>query len=43
VPTQRWLALFDELSRAKVMRVTLAGGEPLLRDDAIDLIRGIAA
>jgi MoaA/NifB/PqqE/SkfB family radical SAM enzyme len=43
VPTQRWLDFFDELSRAKVLQVSLAGGEPLLRNDVLELIQGIAA
>jgi molybdenum cofactor biosynthesis enzyme MoaA len=28
LPTKKWLAFFEELGRAKVMQVCLAGGEP---------------
>ena len=41
LPTQTWLDFLAELGEAKVMYVTLAGGEPLLREDIFDLIEGI--
>ena len=41
LPTARWLDFFDELGRAQVMRVCLAGGEPLMREDILELIDGI--
>jgi SynChlorMet cassette radical SAM/SPASM protein ScmE len=41
LPTPRWLEFFNELGRAKVMSVCIAGGEPLLREDIFDLIDGI--
>ena len=37
VPTATWLAFFDELAEAKVFEVTLAGGEPLMRPDFLEL------
>jgi len=41
LPTDRWLAFFEEMGRAKVMSVCLAGGEPLIRQDFFELIDGI--
>lgn len=41
LPTSRWLEFFDELGRAKVMRVSLCGGEALIREDIFELIEGI--
>ncbi|MBM4429900.1 MAG: SynChlorMet cassette radical SAM/SPASM protein ScmE [Chloroflexi bacterium] len=41
LPTQRWLDLFEEAGRAKVMNLCLAGGEPLIRPDFWELIDGI--
>jgi len=41
LPTQRWLDFFAELGRARVMYVTLAGGEPLLREDFWELVEGL--
>lgn len=43
LPTERWLALFDELGQCQVMEVTLQGGEPLLREDFLTLVDGIVA
>ena len=37
VPTATWLAFFDELAEARVFEVTLAGGEPLMRPDFLEL------
>jgi len=41
LPTQRWLDFFEELGRAQVLHVCLAGGEPLIREDIFELIQGI--
>ena len=41
LPTQRWLTFFEELGRAKVMQVCLAGGEPFIREDIFEIIDGI--
>jgi SynChlorMet cassette radical SAM/SPASM protein ScmE len=43
LPTERWLAFFDELGRLGVMDVTLTGGEAFTRPDLFDLIDGIIA
>lgn len=43
LPTAEWLQFFDELGSLKVMDVTLAGGEPLIREDLPELIDGIVA
>lgn len=39
--TDEWLKFFDELGALGVMRVTLAGGEPFIRDDLPALLAGI--
>lgn len=41
LPTQEWLTFFDELGRAGVMRVCLAGGEPFIREDLPELLEGV--
>ena len=41
LPTDEWLTFFDELGSLGVMNVTLAGGEPFIREDLPDLIGGI--
>jgi SynChlorMet cassette radical SAM/SPASM protein ScmE len=41
LPTEAWLAFFDELGSLGVMNLTLAGGEPFLRDDLPVLLEGI--
>jgi SynChlorMet cassette radical SAM/SPASM protein ScmE len=41
LPTDEWLTFFDELGLLGVMRVTLAGGEPFIREDLPVLIEGI--
>ncbi|HIH04296.1 MAG TPA: SynChlorMet cassette radical SAM/SPASM protein ScmE [Methanoregulaceae archaeon] len=41
LPTDEWLAFFDELGRSSVMEVTLGGGEPFVREDITELIDGI--
>jgi MoaA/NifB/PqqE/SkfB family radical SAM enzyme len=33
LPTDEWLRFFDELGSLGVMNVTLAGGEPFIRED----------
>jgi SynChlorMet cassette radical SAM/SPASM protein ScmE len=43
LPTERWLAFFEELGRLKVMDVTLTGGEVFTRPDIFDLIDGVIA
>ena len=39
--TEEWLTFFDELGRAGVMRLSLAGGEPFIREDLPELLEGI--
>lgn len=41
LPTKSWLQFFDELGTLGVMRVTVAGGEPFIRDDLPELLDGI--
>lgn len=41
LPTAEWLRFFSELGRLGVMDVTLAGGEPFIREDLKELIDGI--
>lgn len=41
LPTAEWLRFFDELGSLGVMRLTLAGGEPFIREDLPELIEGI--
>ena len=41
LPTDEWLAFFDELGRCCVINVTLSGGEPFFREDLKALIEGI--
>lgn len=41
LPTDEWLTFFDELGSLGVMNVTLAGGEPFIRNDLPVLIEGI--
>lgn len=41
LPTDEWLTFFDELGSLGVMRVTLAGGEPFIREDLPVLLEGI--
>jgi SynChlorMet cassette radical SAM/SPASM protein ScmE len=41
LPTSRWLEFFEEMGRARVMRVCVGGGEALLREDFFELIDGI--
>lgn len=43
LPKDAWLSFFRELAGCRVMRVTLQGGEPLLRADFTDLVDGIVA
>ncbi len=43
LPTDVWLRFFRELNELHVMDVTLAGGEPFIRDDLPELITSIAA
>ena len=41
LPTEEWLKFFDELGTLGVMNVTLAGGEPFIREDLQQLLEGI--
>src|SRR4030042_6760590 len=41
LPTDEWLKFFDELGSLGVMDVTLAGGEPFIREDLPVLLPGI--
>jgi SynChlorMet cassette radical SAM/SPASM protein ScmE len=41
LPTGEWLAFFEELRDCSVMEVCLLGGEPLIREDFKELIKGI--
>lgn len=43
LPTERWLAFFEELGQLGVMSVTLTGGEVFTRPDLFELIDGIIA
>ncbi len=41
LPAGEWLKFFDELGSLGVMKLTLAGGEPFIREDLRELIEGI--
>lgn len=41
LPAAEWLRFFDELGACSVLSVCLAGGEPFIREDLPDLLRGI--
>jgi len=41
LPTDEWLKFFNELGTLGVMDVTLAGGEPFIREDLTTLLEGI--
>ncbi len=41
LPGKEWLTFFDELGVLGVMNVTLAGGEPFIREDLPELLEGI--
>jgi SynChlorMet cassette radical SAM/SPASM protein ScmE len=43
LPTERWLAFFEELGRLAVQRVTLTGGEVFTRRDLFQLIDSVIA
>ena len=43
VPTEEWLRFFEECGRLGVMDLTLAGGEPFMRQDLKALLEGIVA
>ena len=40
-PDREWLRFFEELNRCAVTEVTLAGGEPFMREDLKEIIDGI--
>lgn len=41
LPTEDWLQFFDELGSLGVMNLSLAGGEPFIREDLKALLEGI--
>lgn len=41
LPGEAWLEFLEELSQCAVLRTTLEGGEPFIRDDLEELIQGI--
>ncbi len=41
LPAAEWLRFFEELNRCAVTEVTLAGGEPFIREDLREIIGGI--
>ncbi len=41
LPAVEWCTFFDELGKLGIMSVTLAGGEPFIREDLTELIEGI--
>jgi SynChlorMet cassette radical SAM/SPASM protein ScmE len=41
LPTEVWLKFFEELRQCAVMDVCFQGGEPFIREDFKDLIRGV--
>jgi SynChlorMet cassette radical SAM/SPASM protein ScmE len=43
LPTDTWLAFFEDLNRAGVLDVTLSGGEAFTRPDIFELIDGVIA
>ena len=43
LPTERWLAFFEELGELAVQKVTLTGGEAFTRPDLFQLIDGVIA
>ncbi|MBN2537949.1 radical SAM protein [candidate division WOR-3 bacterium] len=43
LPTERWLAFFEEMGGLAVQRVTISGGEAFIRPDLFELIDGIIA
>mgnify|MGYP001614114480 CR=1 FL=1 len=41
LPASEWLKFFDELGSLGVMTVTMAGGEPFIREDLAEILDGI--
>lgn len=41
LPTEEWLAFFEELGRLAVLKVIIEGGEPFIRTDFPELLEGI--
>jgi len=41
LPAEEWLRFFEELNRCAVTDVTLAGGEPFIRQDLKEILNGI--
>jgi Fe-coproporphyrin III synthase len=42
LPAAAWTRFFEECGRAGVMRVTIAGGEPFIREDLQELLESVA-
>src|SRR5215469_11188766 len=40
LPTEDWVRVFDEAAELGVLQLALTGGEPLVRKDADELVRG---
>ncbi len=41
LPAEEWCSFFEELNRCAVTEVTLAGGEPFIREDLREIVNGI--
>ncbi|MBN2199963.1 MAG: SynChlorMet cassette radical SAM/SPASM protein ScmE [Candidatus Aminicenantes bacterium] len=41
LPLEEWLRFFEELNRCAVTEVTLAGGEPFIREDLKEILEGV--
>ncbi len=41
LPTEEWLRFINELGRCAVIRITLSGGDPFIREDLQQLAQGI--
>lgn len=41
LPTEEWLAFFEELGRLAVLKLIIEGGEPFIRPDFPEIIEGI--
>ena len=43
LPAREWVRFFEELNRCAVTEVTMAGGEPFIREDLKEIIGGIVS
>ena len=43
LPTSEWLEFFRELGSLGVMSVTMAGGEPFIREDLTEILEGVVS